>query len=432
MLGGRRSLESADQAGPTAAGSRSIQAVSLSLETRVTGQVYFCWRSRSVNAYTLGGIPYRVVIAPQSFKGSADAVAVAAAIARGFRRILPDAQLDELPLADGGEGTVHALVRATNGSIRTSRVHDPLLREIDAEWGILGDGKTAVVEMAAASGLPLLRESERDPRVTSTRGTGELILEAAASGAHRIVIGIGGSATNDGGAGMARALGYRFLDRAGQDLPEGGAALRRLHHLEGQTDPRLIRPAIEVACDVRNPLLGPEGASAIYGPQKGATPAMIAELDAALETFADVIEAFVGRNVRDVPGAGAAGGLGAGLVAFLDARLRSGAELVLDAAKFASRIKGADLVITGEGRADAQSAYGKLTQAVTHAARDAGVRAAMVVGGTAPGYEALLQQGIETIEVSTPDGMPLAEAMRNAEPLIEEAAARLATKLRGR
>ena len=401
-------------------------------ETTVTGQVYLCWRARSGNAVRLGGIPYRVVIAPQSFKGSADAVAVAAAIARGFRGVLPDAQLDEVPLADGGEGTVHALVRATKGSIRTSRVRDPLLREVDAEWGILGDGKTAVVEMAAASGLPLLRETERDPRITSTRGTGELILEAAASGAHRIVIGIGGSATNDGGAGMARALGYRFLDREGRDLPEGGAALGRLHHLEGQTDPRLVRPAIEVACDVRNPLLGPEGASAIYGPQKGATPAMIAELDAALATYADVIEGFVGRNVRDVPGAGAAGGLGAGLLAFLDARLRSGAELVLDATKFGSRIAGADLVITGEGRVDEQSAYGKLTQAVTQAARAAGVRVAMVVGGTAPGYEALLRQGVEAIEVSTPEGMPLADAMRNAEPLIEAAAARLARNLGGR
>jgi glycerate kinase len=342
---------------------------------------------------------------------------------------MPDVQVDELPLADGGEGTVHALVRATRGTIRTSRVRDPLLREIDAEWGILGDGKTAVVEMAAASGLPLLTERERDPRITSTRGTGELILEAAASGAHRIVIGIGGSATNDGGAGMARALGYRFLDRDGRDLPEGGAALARLHHLEGQTDPRLIRPAIEVACDVRNPLLGPEGASAIYGPQKGATSAMIAELDAALARYADVVEDFVGRNVRDVPGAGAAGGLGAGLLAFLDARLRSGAELVLDATKFASRLAGVDLVITGEGRVDAQSAYGKLTQAVTQAARDAGVRVAMVVGGTAAGYEALLEQGVGDIEVSTPPGMPLADAMRDADQLIEDAAARLGTKL---
>src|SRR5438477_7235792 len=371
----------------------------------------------------------RVIVAPQSFKGSADAVAVASAIARGVRHAWPSAHIEEMPLADGGEGTVRALVTATNGSVRRSRVHDPLGREIDAEWGVLGDGVTAVVEMAAASGLPLLDPSERDARITSTRGTGELILAAAASGAHRIVIGIGGSATNDGGAGMARAFGYRFLDREGRELPEGGAALARLHHLEGQTDPRLIRPSIEVACDVRNPLLGPEGASAIYGPQKGATPAMVAELDAALARYADVIESFVGRNVRDVPGSGAAGGLGAGLLAFLDARLRSGAELVLDATRFASRVAGADLVITGEGRADAQSAYGKLTQAVTHAARDAGVPAAMVVGGTAPGYEALLAQGVKAIEVTRPEGMPIAEAMRDAERLIEDAAARLAVRL---
>src|SRR5439155_19969527 len=205
-------------------------------------------------------------------KGSADAVAVAAAIARGFRRVRPDAQLDELPLADGGEGTVAALVRATNGRIRTARVHDPLLREIDAQWGILGDGTTAVVEMAAASGLTLLRDDERDPRITSTRGTGELILAAAASGAHRIIIGIGGSATNDGGAGMARAFGYRFFDRAGRDLPEGGAALARLSRIDGQTDPRLVRPAIDGACDVRNPLLGDEGVSGVFWPVQGAIP----------------------------------------------------------------------------------------------------------------------------------------------------------------
>src|SRR5213596_876255 len=267
---------------------------------------------------------HRVIVAPQSFKGSADAVAVASAIARGIRRAWPSARIEEMPLADGGEGTVRALVIATSGGTRRSRAHDPLGREIDAEWGVLGDGVTAVVEMAAASGLPLLTALERDPRITSTRGTGELILAAAASGAHRIVIGIGGSATNDGGAGMARAFGYRFLDRGGNELPEGGAALVRLGRIDGQTDPRLVRPSIEVACDVRNPLLGPEGASAIYGPQKGATPEIVHELDAALARYADVVEAFVGRPIRDVPGAGAAGGLGAGLLAFLDARLVSG------------------------------------------------------------------------------------------------------------
>src|SRR5438045_3142211 len=315
-----------------------------------------------------------------------------------------------MPLADGGEGTVRALVTATNGGVRRSRVHDPLGREIDAEWGVLGDATTAVVEMAAASGLPLLRPTERDARITSTRGTGELILAAAASGAHRIVVGIGGSATNDGGAGMARAFGYRFLDRDGNELPEGGAALARLGRIDGRTDPRLVRPSIDVACDVRNPLLGPEGASAVYGPQKGATPEIVRELDAALARYADVVEAFVGRPIRDVPGAGAAGGLGAGLLAFLDARLVSGSELVLRAVGFAERISGADLVVTGEGRIDQQSGYGKLTGAVTAAARRAGVAVVAVAGGLGAGHETL---GLDAIAVAS-EGVPVAESASGA------------------
>ena len=360
----------------------------------------------------------RVIVAPQSFKGSADAVAVASAIARGVRRAWPAAIVEEMPLADGGEGTVRALVTATRGRSRVTRVHDPLGREIDAEWGVLGDGTTAVVEMAAASGLPLLRPDERDARITSTRGTGELILAAAASGAHRIVIGIGGSATNDGGAGMARAFGYRFFDREGRELAEGGAALRHLARIDGQTDPRLIRPAIEVACDVRNPLLGPEGASAVYGPQKGATPEIVEELDAALERYADVVETFVGRSIRDVPGAGAAGGLGAGLLAFLDARLVSGALLVLRAVDFAGRLRGADLVITGEGRIDRQSGYGKLTGAVTAAARSARVPVVAIAGSIGAGHETLELDGV----VAASDGVPIAEAMRDPLPLIERSA----------
>ena len=362
-----------------------------------------------------------MIVAPQSFKGSADAIAVASAIARGIRRAWPNAHVEEIPLADGGEGTVRALVSATNGGLRRSRVHDPLGREIDAEWGVLGDGVTAVVEMAAASGLPLLKPSERDPRVTSTRGTGELILAAAASGAHRIVIGIGGSATNDGGAGMARAFGYRFLDRGGNELPEGGAALIRLGRIDGQTDPRLVRPSIEVASDVRNPLLGPEGASTVYGPQKGATPDIVRELDAALTRYADVVEGFVGRPIRDVPGAGAAGGLGAGLLAFLDARVVSGAELVLRTVRFAERLVGADLVITGEGRVDRQSGYGKLTGEVAAAARRAGVPVVAVAGGLGAGHETV---GLDAIAVAS-DGVPIAQAMREPLPLIEHAAERL-------
>lgn len=371
----------------------------------------------------------RVVVAPQSFKGSADAVAVAAAIARGLRRVWPRAECVEVPLADGGEGTVHALVRATNGELRRSPAHDPLLREIDAEWGMLGDRTTAVVEMAAASGLPLLREDERDPRVASTRGTGELILAAAMTGAHRIVVGIGGSATNDGGAGMARAFGYHFFDRDGNELPEGGAALARLARIDGQTDPRLIRPSIDVACDVRNPLLGPEGASAVFGPQKGATPEIVRELDAALTRYADVVERFVGRPIRDIPGAGAAGGLGAGLLAFLDARLVSGAQLVLDAVRFERRLDGATLVVTGEGRIDGQSVYGKLTQAVTAAARRRGVRVVAVAGMLGEGHEAMRDAGIDTIETLITSERDREVAMREPLPRIEAAAERLAMQV---
>lgn len=372
----------------------------------------------------------RVVIAPQSFKGSADAVAVAAAIARGVRAVWPRAETVEIPLADGGEGTVRALVTATHGELRSARVHDPLLREIEAEWGLLGGGahgdrKTAVVEMAAANGLPLLRESERDPRVTSTRGTGELILAAAMSGAHRLIVGIGGSATNDGGAGMARAFGYRFFDRDGAELPEGGAALARLARIDGQTDPRLIRPSIDVACDVRNPLLGAEGASAVFGPQKGATPEMVRELDDALARYADVVEKLVGRNVRDVPGAGAAGGLGAGLVAFLDARLISGAQLVLDAVGFDRQLAGASLVITGEGRIDGQSVYGKLTKAVTTAARAKNVPVLAVAGMLGAGHEGMREVGIRSVETLASSDAERAAAMSDPLPRIEAAAARL-------
>ena len=367
----------------------------------------------------------RVIIAPQSFKGSADAVAVAAAIARGVRAVWPEAETVEMPLADGGEGTVRALVTATSGELRRSRVHDPLLRDVDAEWGILGDRKTAVVEMAAANGLPLLRDEERDPRITSTRGTGDLIIQAAMSGAHRIVVGIGGSATNDGGAGMARAFGYRFFDRDGADLPEGGAALARLGRIDGQTDPRLIRSAIDVACDVRNPLLGPEGASAVFGPQKGATPDMVRELDAALARYADVVERFVGRNVRDVPGAGAAGGLGAGLLAFLDARLVSGAQLVLDAVGFERHLARATVVITGEGRIDGQSVYGKLTQAVTAAARAKHVPVLAVAGMLGTGHKAMRGVGLAAVETLAENDAERAAAMADPLPRIEAAAARL-------
>ncbi len=372
-----------------------------------------------------GAAPSRVLIAPQAFKGSADAVAVAAAIARGLRRAWPGVACDECPLADGGEGTTRALVHATGGTTRRARVHDPLGRAIEAEWGMLGDGRTAVIEMAAASGLPLLREGERDPRVASTRGTGELLLEAAMSGAARVVVGIGGSATNDGGSGMARAIGFRFLDTDGHELPEGGAALARLARIEGQVDPRLLRVSIEAASDVRNPLVGPDGASAVFGPQKGATPEIVAELDVALTRYADVVEGFVGRRIRDVPGAGAAGGLGAGLIAFADAKMRSGADLVMKAARFAERAAKADLIVTGEGRLDAQSAYGKLTGSVIAQADGIGRPVAAIVGALGPGSDGIVRRlravGVTSEEAASPE-----DAMRRAEQWIERAAERLA------
>jgi glycerate kinase len=265
--------------------------------------------------------------------------------------------------------------------------------------------------------------------VTSTRGTGELLLEAATSGAGRVVIGIGGSATNDGGSGMARAIGFRLIDRDGHDLPEGGAALARLHRIEGQVDPRLVRVRIEVASDVTNPLLGPQGASAVFGPQKGATPEMVAELDAALARYADVVERFVGRDVRNVPGAGAAGGLGAGLLAFADAKLRSGAGIVMAATHFDERAARADLIVTGEGRMDAQSAYGKLTGSVISTAQELGRPVAAVVGGIGGGADALFAMGLTSVQASSDGAASLEDAMRRGEELIADAAERLARTL---
>jgi glycerate kinase len=267
----------------------------------------------------------RVVIAPDSFKGSLTALAAAEAMARGVREVFPAAEVVAVPIADGGEGTVDALVAATGGRIVECTVSGPLGGPVTARWGVLGDGTTAVIETAAASGLTLLPPGRRDPGRATTRGTGELLRAALDAGLRRAVIGLGGSATTDGGAGLARALGVRFLDAGGRELPDGGAALARLARVDAsRLDPRLAGADLLVACDVENPLTGPEGAAAVYGPQKGATPALVRELDAALARYAEVAGAATGRDVAAVPGAGAAGGLGAGLLLFTPARLRPG------------------------------------------------------------------------------------------------------------
>jgi glycerate kinase len=302
----------------------------------------------------------RVLLAPQELKGSLTATEAVDAMAAGVQRVLRDAELDRAPIADGGPGTVAAVVAATRGETRRVRCRDPLRRAIDAELGLIDGGHTAVIEMAAAAGLVLLHPEERNPLGTGTEGVGDLILAALDAGASRLIIGLGGSATNDGGAGMATALGARLLDGEEKDLPPGVGSFVRLARIDASAlDPRLRSVEIIGATDVRNPLCGPEGASAVFGPQKGATPEQVAYLDACLAHYADIIDHDLGLNVRDVPGAGAAGGLGAGLVAFLGAELRSGFELVAEVTSLEERIARADLVLTGEGRLDRQSVYGK-------------------------------------------------------------------------
>ena len=367
----------------------------------------------------------RIVIAPDSFKGSLSALGVAAAMERGVRAVFPDAEVVKIPVADGGEGTVEALVEATAGSLRSQRVHGPLGDAVEARWGVLGDGRTAVLEMAAASGLPLVPREKRDPRVTSTIGTGELLRAALDAGLPRAILGIGGSATNDGGAGLARALGVRFLDAKGRDLPEGGAALRGLARIDSsRLDPRLERVELLVACDVDNPLTGPRGASAVYGPQKGATPEMVRELDAALARYAEVARQTTGRDVGAVPGAGAAGGLGAGLLFFTPAKLRPGVEIVLEATGFEEKVRGAALVFTGEGRTDFQTSMGKAPVGVAAAAKRHGVPVVCLSGGLGPGADEVLERGIDALASAMPGPMSLEEAVAGGAALVEAAAAR--------
>jgi glycerate kinase len=371
----------------------------------------------------------RILLAPQALKGSLTAAEAVQAMARGVRAAAPDAQVIELPIADGGEGTVEAMVAATGGRIIPVTVTGPLGEPVEAFLGMLGEGesaeKTAVIEMAAASGLPLVPPERRDPRITTTRGTGELIRHALDLGCRRLLIGIGGSATNDGGAGMVQALGGHLLDEQGQELPPGGAALARLVRIDSETlDPRLRECVVQVACDVDNPLCGPNGASAIYGPQKGATPIIVHELDEALRHYAAIIKRDLGADVLDLPGAGAAGGLGAGLVAFLNAELLPGSRMVLDALHFDAHLAEADLVLTAEGNLDAQTLRGKSVGAVAAAARARGVPVIVVAGGVSDEEHALYEMGIAAIVPLPTYPMPLNEAMSSAAPLVSRATER--------
>ena len=310
-------------------------------------------------------------------------------MAEGVRRALPDAEIDVLPLADGGPGTVQAIVAALGGELRRNTVTGPMGETTSAEWGLLPDG-SAVIEIAAAAGLVLVPETDRDPRLATTFGVGEMILAALDSGSRHIVVGLGGSATNDGGAGVAQALGARLLDAEGADLPDGGGQLSRLAQIDmSGLDPRLAECQVVCATDVRNPLCGPGGASIIYGPQKGATPEMARELDAALKNYAAIVQRDVGVSVASLDGAGSAGGLGAGLVAFTGAELRAGFEVVAEVVGLRQRIRGADLVLTGEGRLDGQTQYGKTVSGIAAIASQLTVPVIVIPGALGPGWESV-------------------------------------------
>lgn len=371
----------------------------------------------------------KIVVCPDSFKGSLSALDSAKAVARGVRSARPEAEVVEIPLADGGEGTLDVLVRATGGELRSAQVHDPLTRPIEACYGILGDGKTAVVEMAAASGLGLLAESERNPTVTTTYGTGELLLAAAHSGTRRIVVGIGGSATNDGGAGALTALGARFLDSDDCDLPRGGAALAVLSRIDlSEFRFPVANVEVQVACDVTNPLCGPNGASMVFGPQKGATPEMAKRLDTALAIYSRVVKRDLGKDVVDLPGAGAAGGLGAGLAAFLNAELTSGIDLVLDAVGFDEALDGTDLVVTGEGKLDEQTASGKTIAGVLRRASSRGIPVIALCGSISGDLSAMHQRGLTAAYGIVRNGITPAHAIAHAAELLERLAAETAVR----
>ena len=368
----------------------------------------------------------KIVIAPDSFKESLDASQVALFIEEGIREIFPSAEIVRAPLADGGEGLARTLVEATGGRILHKVVTGPLGEKTEGFFGILGDGKTAVIETAAASGLPLVPPDKRNPMLTTTFGTGELILAAIKEGYRKIVVGIGGSATNDGGAGMAQALGARLLDKKGCDIHPGAQGLLELDSIDVSGLKGLLHGIeVSVACDVDNPLYGPKGAAAVYGPQKGATPAMIPVLDGALRHYAEVIKDQLGRDVAHIPGAGAAGGLGAGLVGFCDAVLKRGTDLVLEILQLEATIaSGVDLVITGEGEINWQTVYGKAPIGVARLAKKHNVPVLALVGAIGKDADVVYEHGIDAIMPIVTRPITLRQAMAEAPGLLRDAAAR--------
>ncbi len=371
----------------------------------------------------------KIVLAPDSFKGNLTSLQVASAIEKGIRRVIPNANCIKVPMADGGEGTVQSLVDATGGKFIRKRVKGPAGKPVSARYGILSDGKTAVIEMAEASGLPDVEGTkDKNPMKTTTYGTGQLMMDAINKGANHIILGLGGSATTDGGAGMAQALGIRFLDKRGNEIKELGAGgmLSKVASIDmSGLDSRMKKAKVTVASDVENPLCGKKGAAHVFGPQKGATPAMVTKLDANLKHFAGVIKKDLRKDVLKLKGAGAAGGLGAGLVAFTGAKLKSGVDIVVEATELAKYLKGADLCITGEGRVDFQTAFGKTPSGVAKAARKQKVQTVAIGGGITDDARGVFEHGIDGLASACARDMSLEDAMANSKAHLANAAERV-------
>lgn len=368
----------------------------------------------------------KIVLAPDSFKGTLSSMEIIDHLERAARACFDPVEIVKVPIADGGEGTVDALVKATNGEYRPVEVMGPVQgQRVMAKYGII-NGRTAVMEMAEASGLTLLKKAERDPLKTTTYGTGQMIKAALDEGIRDIIIGIGGSATNDGGIGACQALGIRFLDGEGREVGFGGQELSRIKEiLVEDLDDRIKESTITVICDVNNPLVGPNGATAIYGPQKGVTDASFPILEAGMENYQALIKEATGLDMAQIPGSGAAGGLGAALVAFLGGTLKPGIQAILDYVDFDNLIMDADLVVTGEGSMDGQSVYGKVPVGVAQRCKPFNIPVVAVVGGMGPGAEKVYDYGIDSIITTVNGPMELDEALSRADELMADAAERL-------
>ena len=362
----------------------------------------------------------KIVVAPDSFKESLSAKGVASAISKGILKVLPSAHITQIPVSDGGEGLLDALVESLGGKRITVSVKDPIGRTIESEYGIIDKGQTAIIEMAKASGLELLHESEKAPLITSTYGTGQLIKDALDQGCSKILIGIGGSATNDGGMGMVKALGGKFKNKNGNDIESGGGALGDLHKIDlNDFDKRVFNCEFVTACDVNNPLTGTNGASFVYGAQKGGTPEQLMLLDKNLIHYASVIKKNLKIEVDNINGAGAAGGMGAALLAFFDAKLVKGIDLILQTLQLEKYIKNSDLIFTGEGKIDIQTLNGKTIAGVAEIAKRYKIPVIAVAGKLGADIEPLYDCGISAVYSILDQPMELKEAMENADVLIE-------------